>query len=331
MRYTKLGTTDMEVSQITIGTWAIGGAGWGDVDRQQSVDAIYRMVDHGVNFIDTAPAYNHGFAECVVGEVLPKIRDKVFVATKGGVTNIGGRTVRDSSGENLVIQCDESLKRLNADYIDLYMIHWPDYNVPFEETFTALERLKEQGKIRHIGVSNFSLTQIFEAEKYAKIDVAQVPYSMVNRSQERFMKWYHDHNIGIMSWGSLGGGILTGAFRTLPDFDKDDIRLSTYDSFHEPKFSKVMEILKVMDTVAKEHGVPVAQVTINWNLKKEFVDTSLVGVINTQQADENCACMDWELSDDEMISIDEKIDVFLGDQETYCRQRSNPWALGYRD
>lgn len=331
MRYKKLGTTDMKVSEITIGTWATGGAGWGEVDRKQSIDAIHQMVDHGVNFIDTAPAYNHGMAECVVKEAIQSIRDKVFIATKGGVTNIGNHTVRDSSEENLFKQCEESLKRLNIDYLDLYLIHWPDYNVPFEETFTAMEKLKKQGKIRHIGVSNFSVPQIFEAERYAQIDVIQLPYAMVNRSQERFLKWFHEHKLGVMTYGSLGGGILTGAFRTLPKFAAGDIRPAAYDSFVEPKFSKVMEILKTLDIIAEKHDVPVAQVAINWNLKKEFVDTALIGVINPQQADENCACMDWELSEDEMVIIDRKIEAVLGDQETYCKQMNNPWAVGYRD
>lgn len=330
MRYKKLGTSGLEVSEITIGTWAMGGAGWGEVNRNQTIDAIYRMIENGVNFIDTAPAYNHGEAEKVVGEVLPKVRDKVFVATKGGVTNIGSHTVRDSSAENLAIQVEESLQRLNTDYIDLYLIHWPDYNVPLAETFTAMEELKAKGKIKSIGVSNFSISQIFEAEKYARIDVAQIPYSMVNRSQERFMKWYHDHGIGIMTYGSLSGGILTGTFRSLPTFEKGDVRPGTYDSFREPKFSKVMELLKTLDAIADKYGVPLPQVAINWNLKKNFVDTSLVGVINTQQADENCACMKWELSDEDEAIIDSRIDELLGNQETYCKQYSDPWSLGFQ-
>jgi aryl-alcohol dehydrogenase-like predicted oxidoreductase len=145
------------------------------------------------------------------------------------------------------------------------------------------------------------------AEQYVPIDVFQPPYSMVNRTQERLIRWVHDHNIGIMTYGSLGGGILTGAFRSLPKLDPADTRLFFYDSFVEPKFSKVMKLLETLDKVAAAHQATVSQVAINWNTQKSFVDTSIIGVRNTKEAKENCAGMSWELSGTEMAEIDTAI------------------------
>ena len=314
MRYKQFGATDMNVSALTVGTWAIGGANWGEVNKSDSIRAIHAMLDCGVNSIDTAPGYNFGESERVVGEALEGRRDKIYITTKTGVYNDEKEGfVKDARKETVFRLCEESLRNLRTDYIDLMVIHWPDiqHNTPFEETMEALNTLKRQGKIRYIGVSNFEQEQIEEIRKYGQIDAFQPPYSMVNRSQEELMKWTCSNGIANMTYGSLGAGILTGAIRELLDFAPDDMRLVFYDFFKEPKFSKVMQLLKVLDEIAGKHNAPVAQVAVNWNAQKEYVHTSLCGVRNEAEAMENCSGFEWELSDEEMKQIDSAIDTYL--------------------
>ena len=314
MRYKKFGNTGVDVSALTIGTWAIGGANWGDVNKKDSIEAIHAMLDCGVNSIDTAPAYNFGESERVVGEALVGRRDKVFITTKTAVYNTKEQPfVKDGRRESVLRLCDESLKNLRTDYIDLMIIHWPDieHNAPFAETMGALEDLKKAGKIRFIGVSNFDQEQIEEVRKYGDVVALQPPYSMVNRSAEELMKWTASQGMANMCYGSLGAGILTGAIRKLPNFAPDDMRLVFYDFFREPKFSQVMKLLTVLDEIAKEHNAPVAQVTVNWNAQKDFVSTALSGVRNAEEAIENCRGFEWSLSDEEMAMIDKAIEEYL--------------------
>lgn len=314
MRYKQFGTTDMKVSALTVGTWAIGGAYWGEVNKQDSIQAIHAMLDHGVNMIDTAPGYNFGESERVVGEALKGRREQVYITTKTGVYNDKKEPyIKDCRKETVFRLCEESLKNLQTDYIDLMVIHWPDvnYNTPFEETMEALNSLKSAGKIRHIGVSNFDQAQIKEIRRFGDVIALQPPYSMVNRSQEDLMQWTHANGMANMTYGSLGAGILTGAIRELPDFSPDDSRLTFYDFFREPKFSRVMQLLEVLDEIAKGHHVPVAQVAVNWNSQKEFVTTSLCGVRNVQEAEENCRGFEWSLTEEEMNVIDKAIAEYL--------------------
>lgn len=314
MRYKQFGSTGVEVSALTVGTWAIGGANWGDVNKNDSIKAIHAMLDNGVNSIDTAPAYNFGESEKVVGEAIQGRRDKIFLTTKTAVYNSKEQPfVKDGRRETVLRMCEDSLKNLRTDYIDLMVIHWPDieHNAPIAETMGALEELKQAGKIRFVGVSNFDQALIEEARKYGEIAALQPPYSMVNRSAEALMKWTASQGMANMTYGSLGAGILTGAIRTLPNFAPDDMRLVFYDFFKEPKFSKVMKLLTVLDEIAAAHNAPVAQVAVNWNAQKDFVSTSLCGVRNVQEANENCRGFEWSLTADEMATIDKAIDTYL--------------------
>lgn len=312
MRYKQFGKTDMNVSSLCIGTWAIGGAYWGDVNKKDSIDAIHAMIDNGCNFIDTAPAYNGGESERVVGEALKGRRDKMFIATKAvSYTPPEGGYAKDGSREHIFKQCEESLKNLQTDYIDYYMVHWPDPEIPVEETYQAYADLQKQGKVRWIGVSNFSKEEILRVEKIAPVYGVQMSLSMVDRTYDEYLQWAAGKGIASMTYGSLGGGILTGTFRTLPQLAEDDSRMLFYDSFKEPKFSKVQELLKVMDGIAQAHNVAVAQVAINWNTQKNYVSTSIVGVRNPHEAEINCAAMAWSLSDDEMKTLDDAIATYL--------------------
>lgn len=316
MRYKHFKNAGVDVSKLAVGTWAIGGARYGDITEKDSIDAIRAMIDGGVNLIDTAPAYGVGHSERVVGEAIKGLdRSKILISTKFGVNHTTLRYQRDPENyvgrdnrfENCLYECEASLRRLGTDYIDFYFIHWPDLSVPIEETMAALNLLKEKGLIRYIGVSNFSKEQIQEAQKYGRIDAVQPPYSMVNEREKDLMVWCESEGIGSFTYGSLGSGILTGTIRELPDWPEDDIRLTFYDFYKEPKFSKCMELLKTMDKISEETGKPLAQIAINWSTQKDYVGTALCGVRNTKEAAENCATFDWELTDAQMKVLDDKL------------------------
>lgn len=311
MRYKKFGSTGLNLSEISVGTWALGGKDMGPVDEKDAIEAIHTMIDCGVNFLDTAPTYGRGASEAIVGKALAYgKRNKVTLLTKCGIRweegpkNFSKGAIRDSSHDSIIKQVDESLKRLQTDYIDIYLIHWPDVNTPLEETADTLKELKKAGKIRFSGISNFEDPALEKLYALDVLDVIQFPYSMVNRSRENLFKKYHEKGVATMGYGSLGAGILTGAIRELPHFEPGDARLGFYDFFVEPKFSKVMKLLEVLDNIALTRQVPVAQITINWTVHHNFINTSLTGVRNANEAVENTAAMDWQLTPEEIQLID---------------------------
>ena len=308
MRYKHVGNAGIDISALAVGTWAIGGQQWGDVNEKDSIDAIRAMID--VNLVDTAPIYGNGHSEEVVGKALENgYREKVFLATKFSISNDeNGSVINNGSYENAIWECEQSLKRLNTDHIDIYIMHWPDPATPVEVTMRALADLKKSGKIRFIGVSNFDRNLIEEAQKVVRIDFLQPPYSMVEESQKELLAWCETQGIGTMTYGSLGAGILTGAIRELPDWEENDFRYTFYDYFKNPKFSKIMELLKVMDKIAQVRNKPLAQIAINWSTQKSYVSTAICGVRDPQQAYENCATFDWELTGEEMELIDSEIE-----------------------
>lgn len=309
MRYKHFANANVDVSELAVGTWAIGGDNYGPVDREASIAAIRRMIDNGVNLVDTAPCYGNGYSEKVVGEALAGgYRDRVLLSTKMGLITSANGYDRDSSFKNVMREVESSLYNLKTDHIDFYFIHWPDMNTPFAETMSALELLRTQGKIRFIGVSNFTTEMIEECNKYGRVDVQQPPFSMVDRQFTELMKWGAERGIDSLTYGSMGAGVLSGKYRTTPDFPEGDTRLTFYDYFREPKFSKVQELLHVMDGIAEAHGVPVAQVALNWSCQKEYVGCSLVGVRSIEHADENCAAFDWELTVEEIGALDAELD-----------------------
>ena len=310
MRYKHVGNAGIDISALAVGTWAIGGQQWGDVNEKDSIDAIRAMIDGGVNLVDTAPIYGNGHSEEVVGKALENgYREKVFLATKFSISNDeNGAVINNGSYENAIWECEQSLKLLNTDHIDIYIMHWPDPATPVEVTMRALADLKKSGKIRFIGVSNFDRNLIEEAQKVVRIDFLQPPYSMVEESQKELLAWCETQGIGTMTYGSLGAGILTGAIRELPDWEENDFRYTFYDYFKNPKFFKIMELLKVMDKIAQVRNKPLAQIAINWSTQKSYVSTAICGVRDPQQAYENCATFDWELTGEEMELIDSEIE-----------------------
>ena len=270
------------------------------------MDAIRAALECGINFIDTAPAYNAGKAECYVGETLNKLkkRREVVISTKCGNKFVDGKYLRCGSKESILKQCDESLKNLKTDYIDIYLVHWPDPDVELEETIDAVSTLKKEGKILHAGVSNFSKEQIEEAQKYCKIEAFQPQYSLADRKDEKLIRWAYEQGLGIMTYGTLGGGILTGNYRKLRTFEQTDSRNRFYPYFKEPLFSKAMELLTIMDQIAEERNVSLAQIAEKWVIQKRFVSSCIIGAQSRARVEENCRNLQWELTDNEIRRLE---------------------------
>lgn len=306
MQYQEFGKTGLRVSKLCLGTWGIGGAGWDNYSDESRMDAIKAALECGINFIDTAPAYNAGKAECYVGETLSKLkkRREVVISTKCGNKFVDGKYLRCGSKESILKQCDESLKNLKTDYIDIYLVHWPDPDVELEETIDAVSTLKKEGKILHAGVSNFSKEQIEEAQKYCKIEAFQPQYSLADRKDEKLIRWAHEQGLGIMTYGTLGGGILTGNYRKLRTFEQTDSRNRFYPYFKEPLFSKAMELLTIMDQIAEERNVSLAQIAEKWVIQKRFVSSCIIGAQSRARVEENCRNLQWELTDNEIRRLE---------------------------
>ena len=306
MQYQEFGKTGLRVSKLCLGTWGIGGAGWDSYSDESRMDAIKAALECGINFIDTAPACNAGKAECYVGETLNKLnkRKEVVISTKCGNKFVDGKYLRCGSKESILKQCDESLKNLKTDYIDIYLVHWPDPDVELEETIDAVSTLKKEGKILHAGVSNFSKEQIEEAQKYCKIEAFQPQYSLTDRKDEKLIRWAHEQGLGIMTYGTLGGGILTGNYRKLRTFEQTDSRNRFYPYFKEPLFSKAMELLTIMDQIAEERNVSLAQIAEKWVIQKRFVSSCIIGAQSRARVEENCRNLQWELTDNEIRRLE---------------------------
>jgi aryl-alcohol dehydrogenase-like predicted oxidoreductase len=278
--------------------------------------AMRTMLDLGVNLIDTAPAYGDGYAETIVGETVQGRRDQVIISTKCGIKIDAprGSNRKIATREEVINGCEASLRRLGTDYVDILFVHWPDDKTPIEETMGALNTLKEQGKIRHIGLSNFSIPQIEEASAYGTVSIIQPPFSLIEQKARDIMRWSHDKGIASMTYASLGAGILGGAIRSVPSFEPGDARSFFYDYFKEPKFSRVMELLKTLDEIAARRRVPLSQIALNWVVQQPFVLTALVGVRTAEHARENAGAADWSLDQEEIALLNKESERLFGNQ-----------------
>jgi aryl-alcohol dehydrogenase-like predicted oxidoreductase len=312
MLYRKLGSSDLNCSVVALGTWSMGGDFWGKSDDDASIDTIRASLDAG-NTIDTAPVYGNGHSEEIVGKAIKgRKREDIIIATKCGI-DIVGKTGRNSSPELLYKEIDASLKRLGTDYVDLYQVHWPDPNTPLEETFTALSKIVESGKVRYVGVSNYSPEQMEEASKYCEIVSLQPPYSLLQREiEDEILPYCIEKGIGVLSYGSIGAGALTGKFKTRPIFNDDDRRDKFYDFFSEENWPKTAALVDVLREIADSRGKPVVHVAINWVLKQEGITVALVGARTPEQAIMNAGAGEWSLSDEENKMINDAYDRIFG-------------------
>lgn len=308
MRYKHYENANIDVSELAIGTWGLDDQRWiHNTDISEAIQAIRLMVEKGVNLIDTAPNYGNGTSEKIVAEAIKTMdRSQILISTKFGTQNdlFTKGVYRDARFGTIMRDLAGSLRNLQTDYVDFYFMHWPDVHTPIAETMCALNFLKQEGKIRFIGLSNCDLPLLKEALKYGQVDVIQPPFSMIDQRYKELMEWCHIHHIDVMTYGSLGGGILSGHYRTLPNWPKQDIRYTFYKGFQEPYFSKIMELMKTLDQIASNHHATTNQVVINWTCQKEYVSTALVGVRTLKHVNDNINAFDFKLTDEEIQSID---------------------------
>jgi len=300
MLYRPLGQSGITASVVAHGTWAIGGWMWGGADARKSVRSIQASLDAGVNFIDTAPAYGLGLSEQIVGEAIRGRRDKVIVATKCGlvwhtpkgeffVDQNGARIHRYLGAESIRYEVEQSMRRLETDYIDLYQTHWQDSTTPIEETMGALLDLKKEGKIRAIGVSNCTVDQVRQYRAVGPVDAAQENFSLLHRGLEReYLPYCAQHHIAVLAYSPLANGLLTGKIDSERVFPQDDLRRNN------PLFSResrihVREMLDRMRPVARKYSLTDGQLAIAWTLAQPGITHALVGARDADQAAENAA------------------------------------------
>lgn len=325
MNYRKIGNTELTLSEITFGAWAAGGWMWGGNDRKDAVGAIKAGYDLGVTSIDTAPAYGQGLSEEIVGEAIKEIaRDKIQILTKYGLRwdlakGVFHFSSKDNDGkdidiykysgkESIIYECEQSLKRLGTDYIDLYQIHWADSTTPISETMEAVAMLIKQGKVRQAGVCNYTAAQMAEAEKTVSIVSNQVPYSMVKRDiEEDVVPHCIENNKSILAYSPLERGLLTGKLKPGHTFSEGDHRAGLY-FFSDENIKRTSEFLKTLDGLAKSKKATISQVVLRWTLSQPGITIALVGARNAAQAIQNAKASDVELSESEIQFIDEHLD-----------------------
>ena len=305
MQYRTLGSSGMQCSVVALGTWAFGGDSFGTIVDSQCIDTVHKALDVGVNFIDTAPAYGDGHSEELIGKALKGKREKALVATKCGTDRDGKAYFNDGSPAHIRKQLERSLRLLDTDYIDLYQMHWPDPNHPFEDTFREFAKMQQEGKIRHIGVSNFTVQQMEQIKDLCAVVSLQPPYSLLDRRIEHEILPYCDSNgIGILSYGSIGAGVLTGKFKERPTFLPHDPRNGFYPFFSEENWPRTKAMVTELEAIAQTHSKPAVHVAINWVLAQSPNMIALVGAKTVEQMADNAGAADWELSKDELERIE---------------------------
>lgn len=324
MEYRGIADSNLRLSAITFGSWAAGSWMWGKTDRDDAVAAIKAAYEVGVTSIDTAPIYGQGTSEEIVGEAMKDIpREKLQILTKFGLRwdlakgefymktqDNQGRNIdvyKYAGKESVIEECENSLRRLGTDYIDLYQIHWPDVTTPIEETFEAVEKLIQQGKVRYAGVCNYDAQQVGKANQVVKILSNQVPFSMVNRGiEEETVPYCIENNKSILAYSPLERGLLTGKIKPGYTFMKGDHR-RVHKSFTTENIQKTNAFLETIKPIADEKGITLAQLVLRWTLDREGITIALAGARNPEQALQNAAAADVKLTADELDFINGKV------------------------
>lgn len=324
MEFRKLGTSNLELSAITYGAFAMGGTMWGGTERKDSVESVKASIDSGVTTIDTAPFYGYGLSEEMIGEAIQGYdRSKIQLLTKFGLVWDGSNNgngeyfldmehegkplpiYRYASKENIMKEVEDSLRRLKTDYIDLLQIHWPDCTTPISETMEALELLIQQGKIRAAGVSNYSVEQSQEARSTLNIASNQVWYSMLSRGIENDLVPYaHENDLGIIVYSPMERGLLTGKYFEGDTLKSDDHRNEYFQQFD---LAKVENFLNNINPIAKDKGATISQLVLRWTTLQPAITVVLAGARNAKQAIANAKAMDINISTDEMNFINQEL------------------------
>ena len=310
LRTTTLGSTGLEITRVGFGAWAVGGGGergWGPQADGESIAAIHRALELGVNWIDTAAAYGFGRSERVVGQALADIDERPYVFTKASLLDDGTRHIRHVlKRDSILREAEASLQRLGVDAIDLYQIHWPIPDQDIEEGWAAMAELKERGLVRHIGVSNFSADQLRRIQSIAPVETIQPPYSLIDRAAEaEILPHAQRDGIGVIVYSPMGSGLLTGAMTreriaTLPadDWRSRDVR------FAEPQISEHLALAARLRAVADRHGVTPGAVAVAWTLRNPAVDGAITGFRRPAQVDPILAAAGLELTAQDMAEIE---------------------------
>ena len=326
MVYRELGNSEIKVSAITFGAWAIGGFMWGGSDEKEAIEAISHGYDFGVTSIDTAPIYGMGLSEELVGKAVKGKRNQFQIMTKFGIRwkqqgtqtefrsqaeydRLMSQIYRTARKESIIEECENSLRRLGTDYIDYYQHHRPAEDAPVEEVMEALDRLLDQGKIRAAGVSNYSLEEFKKGEKYLQLEANQLPYSMVKRDIEKDMIPYlADRNKGVIAYSPLQRGVLTGKFK--PDFhlaEGDHRKNSRF--FKSENIRRINAFLDKIQPIAEDHNVTLAQLVLNWTIHQRGITVALAGARNPRQIEENARAADLQLTSYEMNTINKNLEA----------------------
>lgn len=313
MQRRQLGYTDLKLTTVGLGTWAMGGPwqfGWGPQDDDEAVAAILTALEEGINWIDTAPVYGCGHSEELVGKALKQTSQKPFIATKCGVLwNDEREKISRLKSESIREECHASLKKLGVEVIDLYQMHWPEPEEDVEQAWAEMARLTEEGKVRYIGVSNFSVKQIKRVQKIAPVASLQPPYSMLHREVENELLGYcAENDIGVVAYSPMQRGLLTGKFsrERFAGLPPDDHRRRSPD-FQGPQFTATLQLVDELRPIAHRNDRTLAQLAISWVLRRSEVTAAIVGARRPDQIKETAKAGDWKLSVEDI----EQIEKFL--------------------
>jgi aryl-alcohol dehydrogenase-like predicted oxidoreductase len=312
MKTRKLGWTDLNLTTIGLGTWAIGGGdwtwGWGPQDDEESVAAIILASEKGINWIDTAPAYGLGHSEEIVGKALKKLPRRSIVATKCGIEWDNNRkSTHELKGESIRREVEASLKRLGVDVIDLYQIHWPEPDSELEPAWQQIANMVKEGKVRYAGVCNCSIEQMKRIQPIHPVASLQPPYSMIERGAEDsgLLDYCREHNIGVVAYSPMQKGLLTGKFnkQRVQELPAEDHRRND-PNFQEPRLTANLDLVKKLTILAKMHGKTPAQIAIAWVLRRPELTAAIVGARRPSQVEETVLAGDLELSPEDINAID---------------------------
>lgn len=311
MEYRELGTTGLSASVIGLGTWVMGGWLWGGAEDRESLATIRRAIDLGINLIDTAPIYGHGRSEELVGRAVAESgrRSDLILATKVGLEWNSEKTKvwRNSRRARMLSEIEDSLRRLRTSYIDIYQVHWPDTSTPFEETMDVLLELQRQGKIRHIGVSNFDVPQMERCLKVAPVQVLQPPYNLFEREiEEAILPFCRKRRIGTLIYGPLCRGLLSGKYRGHETFSKGDVR-EMDPKFKEDRLRAYVACVERLRKVAERYQKSVGQLAIRWCLDQPGVTVALCGARRPDQIEENAGGAGWTIAEADREEIEQAV------------------------
>ena len=310
MEYSRISDLPVDASCVGLGTWAMGGYQWGGTDDDESVRTIHAALDLGINLIDTAPAYGFGHSEEVIGRAIAERgkRDEVILATKCGLERIGDSLYRNSTRRQIFEEVEVSLRRLRTDYIDLYQVHWPDPATTIEETAEAMRDLQRAGKVRAVGVSNYSIAEMERFRRVARLATAQPPLNLFEQEADTaILPWCRDHDVAALTYGSLCRGLLTGTIDQNTRFEGDDLR-KVDPKFQRPRFAQYLEAVRLLERYARDrYGKSVLALSVRWVLDQPGDSVALWGTRHPSELAPLKEVVGWHLDEEALRYVAEVV------------------------